>query len=65
VNWTRSINGYYAIHVQQGFPQCFALNLPANAHSDIDATKASDLMRQQQQCSYCTTVIRWVQCLME
>jgi hypothetical protein len=51
VNWTRSINGYYAIHVQQGFPQCFALNLPANAHSDIDATKASDLMRQQQQCS--------------
>jgi len=44
----------HAKHVQLGFPRCFALSLPANAHSDIGATKASDLrtMRQQQHYSW-------------
>jgi transcription initiation factor TFIID subunit TAF12 len=43
----------HAIHVQLGFTRCFAPSLPANAHSDIGATKTSDLrmMRQQQHYS--------------
>jgi hypothetical protein len=43
----------HAKHVQLGFPRCFAPSLPANAHSDIGATKTSGLrvMRQQQHYS--------------
>jgi hypothetical protein len=54
----------HAKHVQLGFPRCFAPSLPANAHSDIGATKTIDLrmMRQQQHYSCLGHATRQLSC---